>query len=73
MSSTAPITASFAQKPTNGGTPAVLNISIIMIAANQGLLRLRPEVLDLIAFETFARQQQDHPERPDAMITYVSV
>ncbi len=27
---------SFAQKPTNGGTPAVENISIIMMSANIG-------------------------------------
>ena len=42
MSSTAWITASLAQKPTNGGTPAMLNISMSMTAASQGLRALRP-------------------------------
>ena len=57
------MTPSFAQKPTNGGTPARLNMSIAIMPANQGLRAFRAlEILQPSASKPCARQQQDHAE-----------
>ena len=40
--STLPSTLSFAQKPMNGGTPAMLNMIISVTNANHGLRAFKP-------------------------------
>ncbi len=63
------MTPSLAQKPTNGGTPARLNIRISHHAGEPRAARVQAlEVVELVGLEALARQQQDHAEAPPATI-----